>query len=190
MRELPETSNGNKYMLVLCDYITKWTQAFALKDQMAYKVADTLMTQCFILFGLPEAIHSDLGWNSDSDMFKELCELLGIEKTRTTPYHPQSDGKVKRFNRTCQQMLKAFVNENRDDWDDHLPYLMMAYRSSPHESTFLSPNIVMFGDECTLPVDLMVGSPPRHDLCARWNMWSACTKQLLGHMNRPGNNLG
>ena len=151
-------------MLVLCDYFRKWTQAFALKDQTAYTVADTLMTQCFNLFGLPEVIHSDQGRNFEYDLFKELYQLLGIEKTRTTAYHPQSDGMVERFNRTCQQMLKAFINENRDDWDDHLPYLMMAYRSSPHESTGLSPNMMIFGNEATLPVDLMVGAPPRHDL--------------------------
>ena len=164
MGELPETSNGNKYVLVLCDYFTKWTQAFALKDQTAYTVADTLMTQCFNLFGLPQTIHSDQGRNFESDLFQELCKLLGIDKTRTTPYHPQSDGMVERFNRTLQQMLKSFVNENRDDWDDHLPYLMMAYRSSPHESTGLSPNLMMFGEEAQLPIDLMVGAPPRHDL--------------------------
>ena len=84
-----------------------------------------------ILFGLPEVIHSDQGRNFESDLFKELCQLLGIEKTRTTPYYPQSDGMVEGLNRTCQQMLKTFINENRDDWDDHLPYLMKAYLSSP-----------------------------------------------------------
>ena len=189
MGELPETSNGNKYVLVLCDYFTKWTQAFALKDQTAYTVADTLMTQCFNLFGLPEVIHSDQGRNFESGLFKELCQLLDIEKTRTTPYHPQSDGMVERFNRTCQQMLKAFINENRDD---HLPYLMMAYRSSPHESTGLSPNMMMFGKKqhCQLTSWLAHHHAMTYGTSVGWNMWSGCAKQLPEHMNPPENNLG
>ena len=61
------------------------------------------------------------------NLFSELCKLLGIEKTRTTPYRPQSGELVERLNRTLIAMLSAFVNDNRDDWDDHLPNLMMAY---------------------------------------------------------------
>ena len=68
-------------------------------------------------------------------LFSELCKLLGIEQTRTTPYRPQSDGLVERYNRTLIAVLSAFVNDNRDDWGDHLPYLMNAYRATPHVST-------------------------------------------------------
>jgi hypothetical protein len=61
-------------------------------------------------------------------------------------------------------MLKAFVNENRDDWDDHLPYLTMAYRATVHESTGCSPNLLMLGREVSLPLDVMMGPPPRGEL--------------------------
>jgi len=89
---------------------------------------------------------------------------------------------VERFNRTCQQMLKVFVNENRDDWDDHLPYLMMAYRSSPHESTGLSPNMMMFGEELALPIDLMVGAPPRHNIRYKCRVeYVEWLRNTLGH---------
>ena len=147
MGELPLTANGNRYILVISDYFSKWTQAFPLKDMTALTVADTLVNECFSLFGVPRWLHSDQGSNFESELFQELCQLLDVKKTRTTPYHPQSDGMVERFNRTLQQMLKAFVRENRDDWDDHLPLLMMAYQSSPHESTGMSPNMMMFGEE-------------------------------------------
>jgi hypothetical protein len=163
MGELPLTADGNKYILVVSDYFTKWTQAFPMINQTAMTVADTLVNHCFSLFGMPRWIHSDQGSNFESELFQELCKLLDIKKTRTTPYHPQSDGMVERFNRTCQQMLKVFINENRSDWDDHLAQVLMAYRSSAHESTGLSPNFMMFGEELGLPIDLMVGAPPRHD---------------------------
>ena len=102
-------------------------------------------------FGVPSIIHSDQGREFESRLFEEVCQLLGIEKTRTTPYHPQSDGLVERFNRTLQQMLSAFVNKERDDWDEHLPYVTMAYRATVHESTKFSPNRLMLGRETDLP---------------------------------------
>ena len=111
-------------------------------------------------FGVPSVIHSDQGSEFESRLFEEVCQLLGIEKTRTTPYHPQSDGLVERFNRTLQQMLSAFGNKERDDWDEHLPYVTMAYRATVHESTKFSPNRLMVGRETNLPLDLMVGPPP------------------------------
>ena len=91
---------------------------------------------------------------------QELCLLCGAHKTRTTPYHPASDGLVERFNRT---LLMVFAGENRDNWDDLLPAVMMAYHSSVHESTGFSPYRLMFGEECTFPID--VGLPRRdHDM--------------------------
>jgi hypothetical protein len=163
MGELPVTENGNRYVLVLSDYFTKWTQAFPIPNQTAATVADTLMTHCFSLLGMPQWIHSDQGSNFESELFAELCRLLDIQKTRTLAYHPQSDGQVERFNRTVKQMIKAFIGENMSDWDDHLPYLLMAYRATPHDSTGLSPNLLMFGQECELPLDVMVKPPPRQE---------------------------
>ena len=79
----------------------------------------------------------------------------------------QSDGLVERFNRTLVQMLSSFVNEHKNDWDDHLPYVMMAYRATMHESTKCSPNLLMLGRETTCPLDLFVGEPPSTvpDIC-------------------------
>ena len=96
-----------------------------------------------------------------AETLREMCWLLGVEKTRTVSYYPQSDGMVERFNRTMQQMLKTLVSEARDDWDDHLPYLTMAYRSTCHETTGCTPSLLMLGREISLPLDLMFGDPPR-----------------------------
>ena len=99
-------------------------------------------------------IHSDQGREFENKIMQELCLLGGSHKTRTTPYHPESDGMVERFNRTLLMMLAMFAGKNRDDWDDLLPAVMMAYRSSVHESTGFSPYRLMFGEECTLPMDI------------------------------------
>ena len=84
---------------------------------------------------MPSVIHSDQGREFANNLMQELCLFCGAHKTRTTPYHPASDGLVEWFNRTLLMMLAMFAGENRDDWDDLLPAVMMAYRSSVHEST-------------------------------------------------------
>ena len=127
----------------------------------AQTVADKITTEFISLLGVPKQLHSDQGRQFEAHLFQEVCRLLGIKKTRTTPCRPQSDGMVERFNRTIQQMLKHFVNENRDDWDDHLPYLTMAYRSSVHESTGCTPNLLMLGRELPMPLDILVGQPEK-----------------------------
>ena len=77
----------------------------------AVTVAKILVNEVIARFGIPNQIHSDQGKQFESKLFKELCQLLQIDKTRTTPYHPQSDGMVERFNRTLVTMLSNFVND-------------------------------------------------------------------------------
>ena len=105
-------------------------------------------------FGMPLVIHSDQGREFENRLMKSLCTLLGCVKTWTAPYHPESDGMVERFNRTCLMMLSMFVNDRRDNWHELLPFVMHAYRTSVHESTEYSPYRLMIGEECSLPQDV------------------------------------
>ena len=105
-------------------------------------------------------IHSDQGREFENNLMQELCLLCGAHKTCKTPYHLTSDGLVERFIRTLLMMLAMFAGEHRDDWDYLLPAVIMAYRSNVHESTGFRPYRLMFGEECTLPMDVGL---PRHD---------------------------
>ena len=115
------------------------------------------MTQWICRYGVPLVIHTDQGHNFESLLFAEMCRLLDISKTRTSRYRPQSDGLVVRMNRTLRQMLRAVVSEFGSDWDDHLPYVLLAHRSTVRESVNFTPNILMFGREVRVPVDIMYG---------------------------------
>ena len=86
---LPETEKGNKYILVIGDYFTKWKEAYPLPNMEAMTVARHLVSEFMCRFGVPEQLHSDQGRNFESGVIKGICELLQVRKTRTTPYHPQ-----------------------------------------------------------------------------------------------------
>ena len=157
---LPTSNHGNRYILVISDLFTKWTESFALPNHRAKTIAKKLVDEFICRYGVPMFIHSDQGRDFESNLFGEICLLLGMKKTRTTPYHPQSDGQVERFNRTLLDMLSKYVMEDQTDWDDHIPHVMMAYRSSEHSTTGFSPASLMLGHELRLPVDIMYGDPP------------------------------
>ena len=109
---LPLTPRGNKFVLVVTDYFTKWTESYAIPNQEATTVAEKLVSEFVCRFGVPREIHSDQGTNFESKVMTEVCKLLDIEKTRTTPLHPQSDGQVERYNRTLIEMLRQVERQS------------------------------------------------------------------------------
>ena len=157
---LPETSLGNKYVLSVTCCFTKWTEIYPLKNITAKTVASTFVKEFICRYGLVREIHSDQGRQFESELFKEMCSLLGIEKTRTTAFYPASDGLIERTQRTIEDMLSKYIKANQRDWDEVLPFMLMAYRSSKQESTKHTPNIMFLGRETDLPVDLLYPPPP------------------------------
>ncbi|GBL63530.1 Transposon Ty3-I Gag-Pol polyprotein [Araneus ventricosus] len=155
----PVTTKGNRYVLVLMDYFTKWPEAIPIPDQEASTVAEELIRSWISCYGVPMILHSDQGTNFNSALFIELCKLLGILKTRTTALHPESDGMVERFNRTILNHLSLFVSRNETDWDTHLPLFLLAYRCAEHEVTGLTPAEMLFGRTLRLLCDIIFGRP-------------------------------
>ena len=88
-----------------------------------------------------------------------MCEALGVQKSRSAPYHPQGNAVVERFNRTLENMLSMTVKEDQSDWDLQIPFVMAAYRATPHSSTGYSPNFMMFGRESAMPTEVAYGLP-------------------------------
>ncbi|KAI4872035.1 hypothetical protein NFI96_006518 [Prochilodus magdalenae] len=153
----PRSDKGNRYVLVAMDYFTKWPESYAIPDQEAETVADALVEGMFSRFVAAEVIHSDQGRNFESGVFSAMCERLGIQKTRTTPLHPQSDGLVERFNRTLAKQLAILTAEHQPDWD---PLVLMAYRSAVQDSTSCTPALLMLGRELRTLAEIVFGKPP------------------------------
>ncbi|GFW27160.1 hypothetical protein TNCV_93861 [Trichonephila clavipes] len=156
---LPRTASGNKYLLVVMDYFTKWPEVYPIPDQEAPTVAEAVVQHWISRYGVPLQLHSDQGRNFVSAVLKGVCELLGIDKTKTTPLRPQSDGMVERFNRTILNNLSLMVSKNQQDWDQKVPLFLLAYRSAVHEITGYSPSQMLFGRDLRLPCDLLFGRP-------------------------------
>ncbi|CAC5397200.1 unnamed protein product [Mytilus coruscus] len=143
------TYKGNKYVIVVTDYFTRYAEAYGVTDIGAQTVADKLLEEFICRYGLPLQIHTDQGSQFTSDLFIQLSNKLHIDKTRNSPFHPQSSGLVERLNRTIEDMISKFVSKHQKDWDQYLPYLMMAYRSSVHETlgeTYGKPQLLYITD--------------------------------------------
>ena len=132
----------------------------------------------------------DQGRNFESALFQELCSILDIHKTRTTPYHPQSDGMEERFNRTLISILSINAANHQDQWDEILPKLMCAYRTSVHESTKRMPFSLIFGREARLPVDVMFGLPAPASSSCKTLYVSNLQQQLESSYRVVRENLG
>ena len=124
---LPRSRQGHRYILVICDYATRYPEAFPLKAIDAPHVTEELM-KFFSWVGVPKEILTDQGTNFMSKLLTELYRMLHIQPIHTSPYHPQTDGLVERFNRTLKAMLNKLVRDEGKDWDRLLPYLLFAYR--------------------------------------------------------------
>jgi len=154
---LPETPRGNKYILVVTDHFTKWVEIFAVPDQMAQTCASVILNEVIMRFGCPYDLHSDQGRNYESEVFKELCRLLEVRKTRSSPRHPEGNGQAERFMKTLTTMIKSYIKD-QSEWDLNLGCIAGAYRAAVHETTGFTPNMLMFGREVRMPVEVMFSS--------------------------------
>jgi len=157
----PKSSRQNVFILTLVDHFSKWAEAIAIRNHTASTVANVLMTHVFSRFGMPLEILTDRGTEFESELFNQLLRWLEIDKLRTTAYKPSTNGVVERFHRTLNAVLGKVTSENQRDWDERLPYAMAAYRASVHTSTGFTPNRLFLGRENRMPVDLVMGLPPK-----------------------------
>ena len=143
---LPKTVQGHRFILVVCDYSTSYPEAIPLRCMTAPIMAEQLV-ELFSRHGIPREILTDQGMNFTSSLLQELYKMLGVTSLKTTPYHPQTDGLVERFNKTLKQMIRRLITGEGQEWRKFLPYILFAYREVPQASTGLSSfELLYLGD--------------------------------------------
>ena len=141
LRKKPKTKN----VLVVVDHFTRFVQAYVTKDQTARTVAKILYDRYFSVFGFPRRLMSDQARAFCGTVITQMCDYLRIDKIRTSPYHPQSNGQVERVHQTLLRMIGKLEEEKRRNWPTHLGSVVHAYNTTRSLVTGFSPHYLMFG---------------------------------------------
>ena len=142
-------------VLVLQDHFSKYIVAYVVKDQTARTATKTLRNGYFGLFGAPAYLVSDQGKAFTGHVIMHLCELYGVQKLRTSPYHAQTNGQVERMNQTIIRMIGKLEEDRKACWSKHLPELLLAYNATRSAVTGYSPYYLLFGRRPRIPVDCL-----------------------------------
>ncbi|XP_076456339.1 uncharacterized protein LOC143290708 [Babylonia areolata] len=150
----PPSESGNRYVLTMVDYTTRYPEAVALKVITTEAVAEPLFNM-WSRTGVPSEVLTDRGTQFTSNTMQEVYRLLAVRGLTTTPYHAQCNGLVERFNGTLKTMLRCLAQEEPRSWDRWLPALLFAYREVPQESTGYSPFELLYGRTVRGPMQIL-----------------------------------
>jgi len=153
---LNRTRQDNRYILTCVDFLTKYPECIPLPDIKAETVARALVENIITRHGAPRKLLTDCGKQFIGHLFTNIGKELGIQKLRTTLYHPATNGILERFHKTLKTTISHFVSNFMENRDKILPYALMAYRNQPHETTKESPFFFMFGRDRKLPIHLTI----------------------------------
>ena len=142
-------------VMVMWDHFSKYVVAYVVKDQTACTAAETLRNGYFGLFGAPVYLVIDQGKAFTGHLITNLCELYGVQKLRTSPYHAQTNGQVERMNQTIIRMIGKLEQDKKAHWSEHLLEMLLAYNGTRSAVTGYSPYFLLFGRKARMPVDYL-----------------------------------
>lgn len=143
---LPQTEDNFKWILIVEDVASRWTELFKLSDATSEACAKILIEEIFLRYGFPRRIKSDNGVQFVSAIMQQVTYCLGIQQQLTPLYHPEANP-VERKNRDLKCQLSIMVQENHANWDICLPAIRFAMNSSKCQSTGYSASFLTFGRE-------------------------------------------
>lgn len=162
----PPSKSGNSYLLTVMCQTTCYPVAYPLRKITIKAVVKALM-QFISIFDIPKIVQSDQGTHFMSGMFVEILEQL-VVKQQSSAYHPHSQPALERFHQSLKSLLRAYCVELNRDWEDGLPWLMLAAREVTQESLGFSPNKLVFGHTVRRPLTVLQeelkGKEPPHNL--------------------------
>ncbi|GFX56134.1 retrovirus-related Pol polyprotein from transposon opus [Trichonephila clavipes] len=151
----PVSSQGHKYILCLMDQHSRWPEAIPLKS----------LTAIFSRTGIPEVIVMDNATNFTASLTQEFLKILGACPRFSTPYHPEGNGLIERWNQTLKNMLHHIIRKEGRSWHRHVPFLLCAYREGPNATIYTG----------TPPFLLMYGIDPKGPLSILKSIWTGNT---------------
>ena len=140
-------------LLVFCNYFIKHVMAHVTHDQTARTVAKFLWQGYISIFRALVKLLSNWGANFESNIIREVWEVMGILKVRTPPYHAQTNGQVEWGHQKLMHMIGRLSKAQKADWPSHLPKLMHVSNSMRLAITRYSPHYFMFGHWSCLPIN-------------------------------------
>ena len=154
---LEKSKGGYENILVITDHFTKYAQAFPTRNQTAQTTARVLFENFFVHYSFPARLHADQGRNFESRVIKELCNIAGVKKSRTTSYHAMGNGQTERYNSTLLGMLATLDPAKKSNWKEYVKPLCHAYNATRHNTTGYSPHYLLFGWHPRLAIDSFLG---------------------------------
>lgn len=154
--ELPQSSNGNKWIITAVDHATRWPVAKALPDAKATTVAKFLYEEIFSVYGCPTEILTDRGANFCAEVVEEYLRLMQVKHRLTSAFHPRTNGLNERFNGTLQDTLSKIMGDaSVSRWEEFLPQALFSCRVRVHASTKFSPFYLLYGVQPKIPGDTL-----------------------------------
>ncbi|CAF1009963.1 unnamed protein product [Didymodactylos carnosus] len=147
------TTNDNRYVLVITDYLSKFVIAKATRTNTVQTTAQILVDELIFKYGVLHRLITDNAVHFNNDLLKALAAQIGFHHIKSTPYHPHTNCQVERFNANFRPQLAKLQSENTNDWAESLPAIPSAYNTGQHASTTFTPFQLMYGCHATLPFD-------------------------------------
>ncbi|EPB66043.1 integrase core domain protein [Ancylostoma ceylanicum] len=161
---LRTTDRGNKYILNIVCWFTRYVISVPLQDARATTIAHALLTECVLKYGAMSELISDQASSFTSNFYKEFCNLLHIQQKFATPYHSMGNGATERTFRTFQLMLSKFINNKQEDWDLFVPCVTFCYNTSVNEATGETPYFLMSGRDPIFVIDRILQPHQRPEI--------------------------
>lgn len=152
---LPTSRDGYRYCVTIMDRFTRWPEAIPVSDISADTVSKVIFKKWICRFGCPKRITTDQGRQFESDLFNALMKMFGVDRTRTTPYHPQSNGLIERWHRSLKNALTARLTAGTD-WAEELPIVLLGIRAACRTDTGVSAAEMVYGETVRLPGDFFL----------------------------------
>ena len=149
--ECKSSNSGNKHILTIIDHLTGWSEAFPIPDKSADTIVSIFINQYLPVHMCPRYILADNGMEVNNYLMDQVLKQLGIERIFSTPYHPQSNGKLV-FQKYLKPTLKKLCEKHPANWDKYINQVLASYRVTPNLATAETPFFLVFGWDPNLPL--------------------------------------